>query len=419
MSSSEPSTWENSLNPQLVRRLASPLSQPGIANHHMATEIVERSQSFANRLPLLDQQMQRWMSITEVRSQHTPIVYAQPDSEVAGMEGHGDVGTREPREGAVPNDFLSSPSAVSDGLLPLNEPGSEGGQPIVVQSKAIEVNHNKRTQGLEPKMNLVEPIVESISTTPISDSQDGIIQRKLEMGGRGDAETQGWRDGNSDAIFPLPPTAVSDGLLPYSDSNSQVSSTSGQELPVSAPVGIITAVPVASSQQTVSPSSIDNADLPLVQGKLGTSDAKSLLEVAPLSSPRHPVTPSPHQSFSQSERMTVVQAVDDLLPNQAPTLVFTPIAIARPNSRIPDQVKSLTPQPVTTNNQASPQSTMTSQALTNPSESSPPHSLHTTVTSPAMPPPSMDINAVAAQVERKLKRRLVIESERRGKKRWR
>ncbi|NER93783.1 MAG: hypothetical protein F6J86_08060 [Symploca sp. SIO1B1] len=463
MYSSEPSTGENSLNPQLVSRLASPLLQPGIANHDMATDIVERSQSFANRLPLLDQQMQRWMSIAELRSHSVPIVYATPYMERRGdgeTRGWRDAGTRRGGDGNSDNLFplpLASTSSIDSADLPL------------VQAKLENNNSYESTTPIPsipatelPVSSPVAPneVVEVVTNQPLAstssiDSADlPLVQAKLENNNSYESTTPipSIPATELPVSSPVAPNEVVEVVtnqplastssidsadLPLvqaklENNNSYESTTPipyipATELPTSSPVAPNEAGTANSKFKIQNSKLIDSADLPLVQGKLETSNTKSLSVVAPSSSPRprvpaslHPrVTPSPRQIQRQEERLPVVQPVSDLLPYQLQTLVYSTVAIAQSSPRIPAQGKSLTPQPVTTNNQAFSQSPITSQAYTNVSESSPPHSSNTPVTSAAMPPPTMDINTVAAQVERKLRRRLVIESERRGKKRWR
>ncbi len=64
-------------DPRLVQRLTRPLKRPGVTNHRMSEGLLERFQALENRLPLLDQQLNRWSTIVELDAEQVPIVYAQ------------------------------------------------------------------------------------------------------------------------------------------------------------------------------------------------------------------------------------------------------------------------------------------------------------------------------------------------------
>jgi len=64
-------------DPWLVKRLTRPLKHPGVTNHQMAEGLIDRFQVLANRLPLMDQQLNRWSTIVELDAEQVPIVYAQ------------------------------------------------------------------------------------------------------------------------------------------------------------------------------------------------------------------------------------------------------------------------------------------------------------------------------------------------------
>ncbi len=74
------SNWQDSLNQKLVNRLARPLRQSGMIKMAMTQRIINRCDRFLNRLPLLNQQMQRWGNNITFSSNDVPIVYAQPVS---------------------------------------------------------------------------------------------------------------------------------------------------------------------------------------------------------------------------------------------------------------------------------------------------------------------------------------------------
>jgi hypothetical protein len=76
--------WQDGINTQLLRRLIRPLAQPGTIEMSISQGIIERSDRFLNRLPLLSQQMQRWGNFNTESSESVPIVYAQPIARQSG-----------------------------------------------------------------------------------------------------------------------------------------------------------------------------------------------------------------------------------------------------------------------------------------------------------------------------------------------
>jgi len=76
--------WQDGINTQLLRRLIRPLAQPGTIEMSISQGIIERSDRFLNRLPLLSQQMQRWGNFSTESLESIPIVYAQPISQPTG-----------------------------------------------------------------------------------------------------------------------------------------------------------------------------------------------------------------------------------------------------------------------------------------------------------------------------------------------
>jgi hypothetical protein len=76
--------WQDGINTRLLRRLIRPLAQPGMIEMSISQGIIERSDRFLNRLPLLSQQMQRWGNFSTESSESIPIVYAQSISQQTG-----------------------------------------------------------------------------------------------------------------------------------------------------------------------------------------------------------------------------------------------------------------------------------------------------------------------------------------------
>jgi len=75
----KPLTWQDAIDKQLQQRLLRPLVQPGMINTSvLAGAIISRSQRLSDRLPLLVQMDRRWSSVTTQSANHLPLVYAQP-----------------------------------------------------------------------------------------------------------------------------------------------------------------------------------------------------------------------------------------------------------------------------------------------------------------------------------------------------
>lgn len=71
------SHWQDAINSQLLGRLVLPLTQAGVMKRDMSQKIIDRCDRFLNRLPLLSQQMQHWGNLNTLSSETVPIVYAQ------------------------------------------------------------------------------------------------------------------------------------------------------------------------------------------------------------------------------------------------------------------------------------------------------------------------------------------------------
>lgn len=73
------SNWQAIIDQRLQERLMRPLVQPGLTNTtQLATVIISRSHRLSNRLPLLTEFNQRLSNVTPLQAEQTPIVYAQP-----------------------------------------------------------------------------------------------------------------------------------------------------------------------------------------------------------------------------------------------------------------------------------------------------------------------------------------------------
>jgi hypothetical protein len=130
--------WQESLNPQLLQRLVRPLVQPGVISSKMAQSIVQRSQRFANRLPML-KIAYRGYATSNSNVEPVPIVYAQPQPVLANSV-------------ATNLESNSQPLVSGDSRASQSEESRSSSQLIVVQAKfdspsspaSMPVNRSKK-----------------------------------------------------------------------------------------------------------------------------------------------------------------------------------------------------------------------------------------------------------------------------------
>lgn len=75
-----PIPWQMVLDPQLLQRLHRPVQRLGVSRYQLANRIIERSEQGCQRLPLLEQQLQRWATVVDADAEPVPLVYAQGQS---------------------------------------------------------------------------------------------------------------------------------------------------------------------------------------------------------------------------------------------------------------------------------------------------------------------------------------------------
>jgi hypothetical protein len=75
----EKTNWQDSIDQKFHARLIRPLEKPWLINTSVLTgAIISRSHRLSDRLPLLAQMDRRWSSVTTQSANHLPLVYAQP-----------------------------------------------------------------------------------------------------------------------------------------------------------------------------------------------------------------------------------------------------------------------------------------------------------------------------------------------------
>ena len=127
------SNWQDSLNHRLVNRLTRPLHQPGMVKMAMSRGIINRSDRFLNRVPLLSQQMGRWGNNgNTLSSDAVPIVYAQPVSSL-----------REQEVGMGKDNFQISNLSKNESSVPIiqRKEDSSLGKPVENDNQTIAVQN--------------------------------------------------------------------------------------------------------------------------------------------------------------------------------------------------------------------------------------------------------------------------------------
>ncbi|MEG3936194.1 hypothetical protein QT990_33910 [Microcoleus sp. T3_B1] len=75
----EKTNWQDGIDQKFQARLMRPLEKPGLINTSvLAGAIISRSHRLSDRLPLLAQMDRRWSSVTTQSANHLPLVYAHP-----------------------------------------------------------------------------------------------------------------------------------------------------------------------------------------------------------------------------------------------------------------------------------------------------------------------------------------------------
>ncbi|NET62110.1 MAG: hypothetical protein F6K47_40160 [Symploca sp. SIO2E6] len=100
-----------------------------------------------------------------------------------------------------------------------------------------------------------------------------------------------------------------------------------------------------------------------------------------------------------------------MVENRTQPLIFSPVA-AKPSQQL---TSSQSPTAAANYERMLPPKKPSTSTNSEPPSI---NQISQTVVSEAKPPPQIDVKALTDKVEQKLMRRLVIESERRGKKRW-
>ncbi|MDD1424535.1 hypothetical protein MEO93_07880 [Dolichospermum sp. ST_sed3] len=433
--------WQQSLDPKLVRRLNNPLMKQGVINGRMARRIIERSPDILEKLPLLAQQMQRWSTTIDLESESTPIVYVQH---------------QEQRSQAVEQQTIN-PNFAS----PHSSQGNK--QVLIVNAKSIPVDMtlshqdqttplvNQRSQSTELTVtpdNSLPNLPNNISSTP----SESAIQRKIATSDIlpiVNVNSEQSSSLNENPQIPLvqqltPP--ISNIEKPLVNLASQISSTSeGVSTNTNNKISPSTSViPIIDSSVSKIQPKLENSVVVYsqpIRPKLAANEPMLLIEEFKRNNPS--VVTNGNKGVEKITQSTVANAQSKLpvvkinsepsLPEFESLVLSTSPSAKKKASTL--NSSQLTPQMnlVTTTNYnitSSPDETLISNNIASnqgimastPSPNSQPpkvNQINQTSIAGVSRPPQIDVDALADKVERKIMRRLVVESERRGKNKWR
>ncbi|KST68642.1 hypothetical protein [Mastigocoleus testarum] len=458
MERSEKTIWQNAINPQLKQRLIHPLSQPGVINFDMATKVLMRSQQFNNRNPLLKNP--RWSVKKKLQTNKTPIVYAQPS--LNNQEENSLAISPNTSSSANTSGQSSSGKSSSSAITTVKAEKINSVPPIkssisqpIIQRK-IDTSSQSNITSLSNTESYAEerysselPLVESelknpksvVSERPVVSlpfNQDNPLSQenisKINSNPIDESQTtksseltvvkQGLKNPESIIIDPSNKDSINLVNVNHIDDNQRNKSQTAKpynELPlVTGEISNYEQLQKSiykPSLPIIYPHKINNISLTQENNRnkqLQSNNVSSKSQQnnnIPLVKPQNNV--NIYSSSSPKESLVVLET-----PKQQPQQNFTPLVFPQTNSErksepivdpnIYQQIQQHN------NNQNSPNSSQTSATIVNQwlvnNQSS---------QKPENNQPKIDINTITNQVERKLKRKLMVESERRGYKKWR
>ena len=414
------SNWQDSINHMLVNRLIRPLHQPGVMKMAMGQQIISRSDRFLNRVPLLTQQMQRWGNTNSLSYDPVPIVYAQPI--LSSKEQ--DIGTGK------------------DNVLMSNLPKNQPSVPIV-QGKEGEKIINSTTAADIPVVS-PQPISEELVNSSSMPLQAKFIEPQ-------NSSATGVEPNVQTSIFSSDIPVVSPQLI----SEKFVNSSS---MPLAEELTTRSELPLPIIQAKKQNSDLSSSSLPMVNPLNAFGSLKQPQKDINYSTKRKSIKPINLKSQSSFNNLPIV-TTQPLISQVNFTEKKIPMSRDSPNSQntsfhiskseIPPSNRHQMIYPLITPITSPMNSQLQSQPLplaTNTSNSNTIGQEHNnskqtgiktntnSFSSPrilANPAPKtetyvspmanglnskIDVDAIANKVERKIMRRLVIESERRGKR---
>lgn len=434
--------WQDSLNPQLLQRLILLGKQPGIIKQDIGQKIIDRCDRFLNRLPLLSQYLQRWQGLNEMSVDSVPIVYALPalreseNNQTLTVNQTNNLASNTEKTIQTKTASSQTPSAASNYLTENREPNTAN--PIVIQPSTG---------------NEIAPAIEMPLVTN-SESLQAIATSSTMIPGKFKSETSdSINKKNSISLTQnqtVNPLAIIDNFLSSNQTYSLINNGFKKEDPL----------PIAKSIDRnsnfserkyliVNPLLQDNAYKLLSENK-SIQERPLSLPISSTNSSLINYSENRKQRFNRSleEPITEEFLIDSMIleqrkiklpvvkishqypseniQKQLPMPPFNSSKMPRVNVKtVGDRSAIAAPLPLASRSPSLSSSANFDVQSQSPQQSpevpkvfavsSPP--TETRISPIQTTPPKVNLEAIADQVERKIMRRLVIESERRGQKR--
>jgi hypothetical protein len=392
-------TESDIFDPKLLQRLTRPLVQPGVISPRMARGIILRAQRFASRLPLLAI-AQRHYNVAELKTEQLPIVYAQSRQDETQTASGISLGTNADAQKSQPDASQTTvvqakfASAKSPASLPVN-PDT---QPVILQqqnptntrplSSSLPL-HSVPDQGNLASQSL--PIVYAQSRQDETQTASGI-----SLGANADAQKSQTEASQPMVVQAKFASAKSPASLTVNPDTQPVvpqEQNPTNTLPLSSSIPL-RSVPIQSN--------LASQSLPIVYAQSRQDAAvKTLINIVSteeaIATPNQPSPP---------RKLVVRETRINSVKSNTPLVFSSPPAIAPQASQ---ELPNTTIEEFSTISMNPERSPVTFQSPPNPN-------LRSQVNHSNNLAPQIDIDTLAAKIERKLMRKLIVENERRGRK---
>ena len=442
------SNWQDVLDHKLVNRLTRPLHQPSMTNMGMSRQIINRCDHFLNRLPLLSQQMQRWGNTNTRSSDSVPIVYAQARArESTEQNVQPLVSQNKPSTPLIqrkvdsaqalpvqtdsstdlPNSsFLEETPSTSEQISVINQNSDSTTElPLVSPSTISDQLESREQLPLQAKLPESQEV-------PADSSPLNPPPRNSDLRSHLDGVSSINQKSDSTTELPLvSPSTISDQLESREQLPLQAKLPESQEVPAdSSPLN----PPPRNSDlrshldevTSINPTATSTSELPLVQELTSTSPQPLPI----IQAKQQNSTPSPTSVPIVNPLNTLItpkQTQKNYQNSSYQNIEPLPIVFATsPQVNSSSQTRSLplslvNNSPLSNSTSQKPSLSSQNSRVSNANASSSPK-----IFASSLPPtqtfvsaketkPQIDLDAISSKVERKIMRRLVIESERRGK----
>jgi len=393
--------WQDSLNSQLLQRLVLLGQQPGIIKQDIGQKIIDRCDRFLNLLPLLSQYLQRWQGLNEMSVDSVPIVYALPalreseNNEIFTVNEVNNLASNTEKTIQTKTESSQTPSAASNDLTEKREPNIANS--IVIQPSTV----NEIAPAIEMPLVTNSESLEAIATS--SNQTYSLINNSFKK--EDPLPIAKIIDRNSN--FSERKYLIVNPLLQENSSKLLSENKSIQQRPLSLPISSTNSSLIndyENTKQTLNRSLKEPITEEFLEDLIILAQVKIKL----------PVVKNSHQYPSEN------------IQNQLPIPPFSSSKMPRINVKtVGDRPAIAAPLPLASRSPSLPSSANFDVPRQSPQQSpevpkvfaasSPP--TETRISPMQTTPPKINLEAIADQVERKIMRRLVIESERRGQKR--